>query len=207
SWMPMEIDKEITSGKKIKILANSAQVELEEGSDQIGLVMRIDITLPEIVALPFAKPAVLEKKDLPTLPGFPGPPGSSRGPNPSALTSNSQDDNVDENSKEASSNGSSSEGKKLSGTVSLKTGVRYSSEEAAFYCQNAEVVELTVIDLPENLVPKAKEICEAAINAYCDEKPVYQLADDEGWASMAKANLSEVTIQDGQLQIRLGKGE
>ena len=94
----------------------------------------------------------------------------------------------------------------LRGSVDASAGVRYSRQDAAFYLEDPEIVDLHLDNLEPGLVERTRGVLEQAIGSYFESQPIYRLTERQSHAA-AKAVLREVEISDDRLTLHLGPEE
>lgn len=91
----------------------------------------------------------------------------------------------------------------LGGSVDASTGVRYSTQDAAFYLQDPQITELQLDNLDPDLVERTRGVLQQAMAAWFRSQPIYHLSERQT-EQAAKAVLRKVTVGERELRLHLG---
>jgi Protein of unknown function (DUF1439) len=91
---------------------------------------------------------------------------------------------------------------KVNGSTRLCGLLLYRSEEGSFYLNDIQLLELTINNLPDSLVPASKELASAiAVNAF-KKTPIYTFREDSVKGRIAKSLFKSVEIKATSLVIK-----
>lgn len=80
----------------------------------------------------------------------------------------------------------------------------YNPKTGCLYMTNIEVLGLKVRGIPRKYVRKINKLAGKLLTKALQNKPVYQLSDDWGIESIAKATLSSLVVEEGELVLNFG---
>ncbi|MEM1224402.1 MAG: DUF1439 domain-containing protein [Planctomycetota bacterium] len=195
AMVPYSAEKQLPDGSQITLRVNSVAIDLPTGRDVIQIQLRSEVTLPE-------KPEILERvariATPPTPPGFPGRGKLPRlGSEPVPADPTRSDESTPTGFEELPP-------RTASGQIDLETGLRFDAAEGAFYCRDAQVIDIQFGDLPEHLLEAVGKVSEKVVNEYCRQTAVYRLDRDDRLQEVARSHLRSIEVVDGELMVRFG---
>ncbi|MEO1528962.1 MAG: hypothetical protein AAFX06_26370 [Planctomycetota bacterium] len=187
AWLPVVLTEYVDEELPAEITLERASALMSDGTDRIGVEMQLTVVLKAIEGEQVLEKVAERVGDGP----LPPPPFGSP---PTPLASESQPADSDK----------SAPVKTLSGTVLLRTGVRYDSSSLSFYCQDVAAESIVFEELPGDIAPLIQTLCEKGLDKYFSENSVYTLASADAGMDFAAARLKNVTTREGKLVVELG---
>ena len=92
----------------------------------------------------------------------------------------------------------------LGGAVDVTSGVRYQSESGRFYLTDPVVDRVTIEGIPERFTNRVNGVLSTALAEYYETHPIYTLRPTDVKTAAARLILQDVTVEDGELVIKLG---
>ena len=184
AWLPVVLTDYVKEEVPAKITLESAEIVMSDGTDRLGIELRLTAILDET-----APQAILDKAQSQLLP--PAPTGNT--PFSNALPSSLPPVGNTESTSES-----------LEGNVVVRAGIRYDAESKSFYCQDVSAESISFGQLPSDIAPPIKQLCEVAMNRYFSENAVYTIDSEFADADLATSRLKNVTVRDGELVVELG---
>lgn len=92
----------------------------------------------------------------------------------------------------------------LGGSIDISGGLKYVSDESAFYLRDPEVEKLSLQGLPEQHLSSASTAVAKALKIFYEKYPVYSLSSLSAKEVAAKAVLKEVVVQNKEVVVTLG---
>jgi hypothetical protein len=93
----------------------------------------------------------------------------------------------------------------LMGSIDASGGVRYEPATGELFLTSPRVESLNMFGVPERHLPKVSAALTAALQEYYASRPIYRL-EGSAQAAAARLLLKSVTVEDGELVVRLGIG-
>ncbi len=90
------------------------------------------------------------------------------------------------------------------GRISVQGEVTYRSAEGAFYLSHPVITKFTVDQVPQDILPKLKELAQAGLDQALFNKAIYVLKDDDMRHQLLKSSLKSIVIKDKILKATLG---
>jgi hypothetical protein len=173
-YFPMETSVDLPKrDAQVNVILSDVAVILKDGSDELGLTATINAELPEVD---------FPKRELPTAPPAPGPPGIR--PEPPA--------------------DSQLAARTVVGTVSVFGNVSYDAEAGEFFFLNPKIRKFEVDNLPAKREDLIRRAAERLLGKYLSKHSIYKLDDGDLKNRAAKAVLKSINVRDGQLRIKIG---
>ncbi len=94
--------------------------------------------------------------------------------------------------------------KPLAGAVDLTGGVRYASEEGAFYLTDPVIEKVAIRGIPGAYANKANAALSSALSAFYRSRPIYKLDGTKAPHQATRLLLKDVVVKDEHLVVTLG---
>lgn len=95
-------------------------------------------------------------------------------------------------------------GHKEQGNLHVAATPVYHADSGCLYFTNIEVLGLKVPGIPRKYVRKINKLAGKLLTKALEDQPVYQLSDDWSIESVAKATLTSLTVEEGELVLNFG---
>ncbi len=93
--------------------------------------------------------------------------------------------------------------KPLGGAIDLTGGVRYVSDEGAFYLTDPTIEKIAIQGIPDVYANKANEALSKALSAFYRSRPIYRMGGGDPKQLAARLLLKDVVVKDEHLIVTL----
>ncbi|MEM6365478.1 MAG: hypothetical protein AAF745_13710 [Planctomycetota bacterium] len=195
--LPMRMNDHIDETIPVEATLNRVAILPGDGTERLGLQLFVEVDLPKNGSANIA--SVLPKVPRPGGPNEAGPTGFAGQPLPMPPkpfgNDTAQTDLIDEPKSSA---------KSVTGTATVRVGIRYDPATASFFCHNATAETLELAGLPNKMLPPIKQLCELAINGYFKTHPITTLDNADASTNIAKSRLKKVVFRDNDVIVTIG---
>lgn len=96
-------------------------------------------------------------------------------------------------------------GHKELGRLHVSATPVYNADTGCLYMTNIEVLGLKVRGIPRKYIRKINKLAGKLLTKALQNQPVYQLADDWGMEGVARATLTSLEVEEGELVLNFGQ--
>jgi hypothetical protein len=95
-------------------------------------------------------------------------------------------------------------GHEESGKLHVAATPIYDPQTGCVYVTDIEVLGLKVRGIPRKYVRKINKLASKLLTKALQNQPIYQLSNESGLESLAKASLTSLTVEEGELVLNFG---
>ena len=93
---------------------------------------------------------------------------------------------------------------RVGGSVSVLTGIRYSSEQHQFFLDDPQIEKVELQGVPPEFADRVASGVLAISKEHLESLPIYTLRADDAKKSIARLLLKEFQVRDGAIYLTLG---